>query len=133
MAQIVAPARDDPQRELAVIRPERSTGRVDAQERFAALVQDFTGRPGVQPPEGGGGFGSNALKVGGSIFAMLPATQLVVKLPRERVAALISSGAGEPFDGGKGRPMKQWLTVVDADAWVRLAEEALQFVAARRR
>lgn len=106
---------------------------MDAQERFAALVQEFAARPGVQPPEGGGGFGSTALKVDGSIFAMLPGVQLVVKLPSERVTALIESGEGEPFDGGKGRPMKQWLTVVDADAWEHLAEEALQFVAAQRR
>jgi len=106
---------------------------VEAKERFAALVQEFAARPGVQPPEGGSGFGSTALKVDGSIFAMLPGAHLVVKLPSERVTALIENGEGEPFDGGKGRPMRQWLTVVDVDAWERMAEEALQFVAARRR
>jgi hypothetical protein len=104
------------------------------QERFARLVASFAGRPGVALPgaDGGRGFGSSALKAGGSIFAMLTRGRLVVKLPRARVAELISSGDGEPFDAGKGSPMKEWLVVGDdADdaAWRMLAEEAHGFVA----
>jgi hypothetical protein len=61
---------------------------------------------------------------------MLSRGHLVVKLPRERVAALIASGAGLPFDAGKGTPMKEWVAVSDADdnTWRALAEEALAFV-----
>ncbi len=64
---------------------------------------------------------------------MLVGDRFVVKLPRERVAALIASGEGGPFDGSRGRPMKEWLTVLDDDAWERLAEESLRFVGERRR
>lgn len=87
--------------------------------------------PGVEVPDGSGrGFGSDALKVNGSIFAMVSNGHLVVKLPRERVAELIANGTGSPFDAGKGRPMKEWLTVTSDDdqIWLNLAEEALEFV-----
>ena len=61
---------------------------------------------------------------------MLTGGRLVVKLPRERVTALIADGAGAPFDSGKAKPMKEWLTVLsdDADERLALAREALVFV-----
>lgn len=102
------------------------------EERFERLVAVFAGRPGITlpRPDGGRGFGSNALKVGRSIFAMLTHGRLVVKLPRARVAELLAVGEGEPFDAGKGTPMKEWLVVVRAedDTWRARAEEALTFV-----
>jgi hypothetical protein len=108
---------------------------VTAEERFAALAEEFAGRPGVELPGASGtrGFGSQALKVDKSIFAMLTGGRLVVKLPRHRVEALIAEGTGAPFDSGKGRPMKEWLAVTaDDDAtWSSLAAEALDFVRSR--
>lgn len=109
-------------------------GVVDAEERFAALVEQFAGGPGVVVPDGSRrGFGSNALKVKGSIFAMVTRGQLVVKLPRHRVDALIASGDGSPFDTGKSPPMKEWVTVgTDEEAtWLALAQEALELVGGR--
>jgi hypothetical protein len=110
---------------------------MDPTKHFAVLVEEFVGRPGVSVPGESTqrGFGSNALKVNGSIFAMLSGGRLVVKLPRERVDALIGSSTGGPFDAGKGRPMKEWLTVVvdDDETWLALAREALDFVGSRRR
>ena len=54
---------------------------------------------------------------------------LVVKLPNERVAALDAQGIGKPFDPGRGRLMKGWLTVTSTNAsWVELAREAHAFV-----
>jgi TfoX/Sxy family transcriptional regulator of competence genes len=109
----------------------------EIEERFAALVETFAGFPDVQVPGESGRrtFGSDALKVNGSIFAMLTGGRLVVKLPRHRVDALIGSGIGAPFDAGKGRPMKDWLTVTDDDdeTWVTLAREAMDFVRGRPR
>ncbi len=108
-------------------------GVVQPEERFAALVAELSGEPGVQPPTGGRRFGADALKVGGSIFAMLSHGDLVVKLPAPRVAELIADGAGGPFSAGAERPMREWLTVAaDAD-WEGLAREALAFVGARAR
>src|SRR3954451_18557891 len=104
-------------------------------ERFAALVEEFTGRPGVTPPgPDRRGFGSDALRAGASIFAMLTRDELVLKLPRARVAELIASGQGRPFDAGKGTPMKKWVVVADddLDSWRDLAEEAFAFVSAAR-
>jgi hypothetical protein len=106
----------------------------DAQTHYARLVDSWRGRPGVSAPDPGPGkgFGAAALKVDGRIFAMVTGDRLVVKLPAVRVGALLADGSGAPFDGGKGRPMKEWVAVVgNDDSWERLAEEAYAFV--RRR
>lgn len=109
---------------------------MDADERFATLIEAFAGVPGVELPGGSGrrAFGSETLKVDGAIFAMLTGGHLVVKLPRARVAGLIGDGTGAPFDAGKGTPMKEWLTVTGDDeaTWRALACEALDFVRSRR-
>jgi hypothetical protein len=107
------------------------------EDRFAELVTAVSGYPGVSVPDGSGAsrFGSSALKVDGSIFAMLMGGALVVKLPRDRVAACIASGTGGPFGAGRGTPMKEWLTVVgdDLETWLELTLEALDFVGSPRR
>jgi hypothetical protein len=105
---------------------------VDPEEQFGLLVEEFVGVPGVGLPgePGGRGFGSSALRVNGSIFAMLTRGALVVKLPRARVTGLVEAGAGVPFDANKGRPMKEWVTISgdDFETWRNLAHEALGFV-----
>lgn len=109
---------------------------MDPKVRFEALVEEFSSTSGVTLPGEGGerGFGSTALKVNGSIFAMLTRGGLVVKLPRDRVDALVASGTGTPFDANKGRPMKEWLTVEvdDVETWSRLARDALEFVRSKK-
>jgi hypothetical protein len=106
--------------------------------RFAELVELFVDTPGVATPQpaaaGGKKFGSSALKINNKIFAMLSGGRLVVKLPPDRVRALIATGDGAPFDAGKGTPMKEWLAV-DQDRysqWEVLSREALEFVSTRR-
>ena len=77
------------------------------------------------------GFGSSALKIDDRIFAMLSSKgQFVLKLPRERVDALVAAGDGERFDPGHGRLMKEWLAVepTSAQSWLALAREAMAFV-----
>jgi hypothetical protein len=105
-------------------------------ERFAAVVQAFVGDPEITPPSdeahSRNRFGSNGLKIHNRIFAMLVNGKLVVKLPRQRVDALIASGEGERFDPGHGRVMKEWLTVEPGSKdWLPLAREAMEFVASR--
>jgi len=102
-----------------------------AESRFDDLVASLLDTPGVSPPSPrGSAFGSRALKVDNRIFAMLVGGQLVVKLPARRVVDLVAHGAGERFDAGKGRPMREWLAL-DAGSdldWLTLAREALAFV-----
>jgi hypothetical protein len=109
----------------------------DAEASFGDLVTALRGAPGVTAPGERPGreraFGSGALKVNGRIFAMVSGGRLVVKLPAARVAALIADGVGGPYDAGKGRPMKEWVTV-DVErrtGWETLAREALAFVGGR--
>ncbi|HEY9470953.1 MAG TPA: hypothetical protein VIQ76_15215 [Propionibacteriaceae bacterium] len=99
---------------------------------FESLCDEYAGVSGVTVPAGGSGFGSNAIKINKSIFAMLVNDRLVVKLPAARVAELIAAGDGVAFDAGKGKPMKEWvgLSVDDATAR-RLVAEALAFVGRR--
>jgi TfoX/Sxy family transcriptional regulator of competence genes len=110
---------------------------MEIESRFEELVRAFADCPGVETPGQSNRrtFGSAALKVNGSIFAMVTGGSLVLKLPRDRVDALIGSGVGAPFDSGKGRPMKEWLTVVDDDeeTWRTLTGEALDFVRSKAR
>ena len=103
-------------------------------ERFDRLVGALIDRPGVSygkdEPGTANRFGSNALKIGGKIFAMLVRGCLVVKLPRKRVDELVAAGEGTRFDPRGGRPMTEWLMLDPASAqgWLPLAAEAMQFV-----
>ncbi len=107
---------------------------ITPEERFATIVEELLGNPGVTPPSEGKGFGSSGLKIHNKIFAMLVRGQLVVKLPRLRVDALIASGDGERFDPRHdGRLMKEWLSVdpTSTEDWLPLAREAMEFVASQ--
>jgi hypothetical protein len=104
-------------------------GAIPPEDRYADLVDELVGTPGVTPPRGGSGFGRTALRFHDKIFAMLVRGRLVVKLPAERVDALVADGDGARFDANKGRPMKEWFSL-DPDsgrAWRSLAGEALDF------
>jgi len=107
----------------------------DAEQQFADLAEHFAAEQGVELPRDGRPrrFGSSALTVGGSIFAMLTRGELVVKLPAARVAELVASGGGLPFTAGKDRPMREWVVVAgdDPQEWLELAREALGFVKER--
>jgi hypothetical protein len=103
--------------------------RTSEAERASRLVDEFSEMPAVTTP-GEHGFGRTALKVNGSLFAMLPGDQLVVKLPRHRVAELIAARRGHPFDASRREMMSEWLCV-DSDhaaAWRELAREAYDYV-----
>ena len=64
---------------------------------------------------------------------MVTRGSLVVKIPRQRVEALIASGDGRRFDPGHGRLMKEWLSLDPTSEveWLPLAREAMEFVASK--
>jgi hypothetical protein len=105
----------------------------DIDPRLAKVIACFAQDRAVEYG-GGKGFGSAALKVNGRIFAMLASGgAFVVKLPRERVAELVSGGAAEYFDPGTGRLMKEWAACRGrAPGWLALAAEARQFVGSQQ-
>jgi hypothetical protein len=108
--------------------------------RYAALVEALVGREGVTQaadgPNTNKGFGARGqLKIHGKIFAMLVRGQLVVKLPKRRVDALVGTGAGERFDPRHdGRLMKEWVTIEPTSTadWLSLAREALEYVGSQQ-
>jgi hypothetical protein len=65
------------------------------------------------------------------MFALLSAKgQLVVRLPHERVEALIAAGDGAHFVAGHGKMMRGRFAAGAGlkECWLTLAEEALAFV-----
>ena len=108
----------------AARKPPSESERDDA--KFALVVAAFAGEKEV---ERGRMFGSVGLKVNGKVFAMVVKGKLVVKLPGQRVDALVAAGRGDYFDPGHGRLMKEWIAVAGVTPpWVALAKEAYGFV-----
>jgi hypothetical protein len=108
---------------------------VSPAERYGAVVKAFAGKRGVSA-ESGRGFGSSALKIENRIFAMLASgDRFVVKLPRQRVVALVAAGDGKQFDPRRnGNLMKEWLVVgpgLEA-RWLPLGQEAFEFAKTKR-
>ena len=105
---------------------------MDVHERWSELVAALAQEPDVDPP-GGRGFGARTVRCAGSIAALLAGDRLVLKLPRARVAALLTDGIGEPWDAGKGSPLAEWVALPISADWERLASEALTAARDRRR
>jgi hypothetical protein len=70
--------------------------------------------------------GMPVVKLGGRILCGRAGAELVVKLGRERVSALVEAGRASPFDPtGRGAPMKDWALIgADDEDWLALALEA---------
>jgi hypothetical protein len=78
----------------------------DAERLFDEAAAALCAEPGV---ERGKIFHSQGVSVGGRFFAFVRGDEIVAKLPAERVSALIAAGDGEPFDAGKGKPLREWV------------------------
>lgn len=95
---------------------------------FRAVVDALKGEAGVTVGKGWGG-DNVVLKLSGKICVMLVRGELVLKLPRTRVDALLEEGVGKRFDPRHdGRQLKEWLVVsAEMADWVALAREPHQF------
>lgn len=75
--------------------------------------------------------GFKCLRSDGAFFATLDhrSGALIVKLPAQRVQALIAEGIGEPF-APAGRVFKEWVSIstFGRSLWTRLLIEARTFV-----
>jgi hypothetical protein len=112
-------------------KPVRKSTPAALDPAYARVVNAFARDKAVTLPSPGKGFGSGGLKVGGKLFAMMSSKgNFVVKLPKERVDALVAADKGAYFDPGHGRLMKEWLEMKSGQAqWIKLAKEAREFVA----
>ncbi len=78
-------------------------------------------------------FGLHGLMVNGKLFARFTQGTLVVKLPKDRVVALVAARVGTHCDPEGGR-LTKWLKVTSTTAsWVDLAKEAHNFVKGSKR
>jgi hypothetical protein len=102
----------------------------DAIARFDQIMARYTADPRVTA---GKMFSAVGLKVDGKIFAMLPRSTFVLKLPAARIEGLIGAGRAARFDPGHGRLMREWAVIDPAEDWESLAGEAYAFVSSLSR
>ena len=93
-----------------------------AEEFWLRVKEHYLKLDGVQKQ-------GEALKIRKKMFAMFNKGNYVVKLSKERVEELISSGEGLPYDPGNGKIMKEWVIIPKdyTDKWIKYASEAKKF------
>ena len=93
-----------------------------AEESWSKVKEHYLKMSGVQKQ-------GESLKICRKMFAMLSKGNYVVKLPKERVRDLLSSGEGLPYDPGNGKIMKEWVIIPEklSGRWVEYASEAKKF------
>jgi hypothetical protein len=74
---------------------------------------------------------SGELRVRGKMFAFCSKGKLIVKMPQQKVAALIADGRGQPCVIGR-RTMREWVVVGQEcqSEWLSIAMESRDFVIA---
>ncbi|MGH3488373.1 MAG: hypothetical protein ACRDP8_10760 [Actinopolymorphaceae bacterium] len=107
--------------------PSEASGGDDARDVYAELTDDLLYDPAIGRSTM---MGYPCVRLAGRFLATYDDKQgaLVVKLPRERVLALIASGEGEPF-APAGKVFREWMAVprVDRALWEALLAEAVDF------
>lgn len=93
---------------------------------FAKLVSFYATAHTEYPVERAMLFGFDCLRINGKVFAKLHNGHLVMKLPADRITALLESGQASCY-GFQGRLMKEWGVISTRKDIVALAEEARVF------
>ena len=75
------------------------------------------------------GRGAQGIKQGKKLIVMFMKGEIIVKLPANRVSEIITSGEGEAYDPGTGKPMKNWVLIPETrkDLWIKYCEEAKNY------
>ncbi len=96
---------------------------MSAQEFFSEVKEHFLAMKDVKKQ-------GQSLKCKKKMFVMLSKGNYVVKLPKERVEELLTSGDGLSYDPGTGKTMKEWIIIpIDSkEKWIEYAQEAKEFV-----
>ena len=96
---------------------------------FDDMIRAFEDDPSVGPSDRRG-FARASLMKNGKMFVSVRGDRMLLKLPADRVEAIIASAQGEPFDANRGKPLKEWVVVTDVTGldWIALAREAARFV-----
>jgi hypothetical protein len=97
---------------------------------LAELMSAVAGLPGVTL---GKALHQPGLMADGKLFAFPYHGDLVLKLPADRIDALIESHEARRFERGQGRPMREWIVLPAASRsdWHGLVREAYSFVSGR--
>ena len=92
---------------------------MSAEEYWSKIKEHFLKMSEVQKQ-------GESLKIRRKMFIMLSKGNFVLKLPRDRVSALIRLGEGKPYDPGNGKIMKEWVIIPSefSDKLIEYAEEA---------
>lgn len=101
----------------------------DPNEGYARLQERFATYDDVELPDGTRrGYGAEALRVAGSVFACPHEDRLMIKLPTDQVLRLIEMGVGLPLAKPGQRPMREWVLVPVDGAAAHRAERSYHFV-----
>ena len=99
------------------------------QDVFWELIEEL--RAADPRAEEGTIMGGRCARVGGEFLALVDfkGSGLVVKLPKNRVDALIAQGRGQPF-APAGKVFKNWVSIPKRDrrVWRALLQEGVVFV-----
>jgi hypothetical protein len=99
------------------------------QDVFWELIEEL--RAADPRVEEGTIMGGRCARVAGEFLALVDfkGSGLVVKLPKDRVDALIAQGRGQPF-APAGKVFKNWVSIPKRDrrAWRALLQEGIAFV-----
>ena len=100
------------------------------ESRKAKMDEMLLVMPGVKASKA---FGYPAYKINGKVFAFVGSKGVAIKLPAERVNALLDGKMLKPFEVGDGHVWREWLSIQretseDYDQDTGLFEESVEFL-----
>jgi hypothetical protein len=101
----------------------------EAQGIFDEIAEQLAKQPGVARAKM---FGMPSVKVNGNAFMGFENGEMVFKLKGENHTRALAIPGAKLFDpSGRGRPMKEWVSIPAAasDLWTDFADAALAYVA----